>query len=86
MVPTETAGFSRTEGWVFDQANEPKTVVVTDADGNTIGNGVVGKTRQDAAAALKTKNAQIGWVAFYHTTSSIHVFAKTGDNRYCLIE
>jgi hypothetical protein len=86
MVPTETVGFSRAEGWVFDPANEPKTIVITDADGNTIGNGVVGKTRRDAAAALKTKNLQIGWVAFYQTKSSIHVFAKTGDKRYCLIE
>lgn len=83
-IPAETAGLTRTEGWVFVPDGEPKTVVITDASGNTIGNGVVGKNRPDAAAALKSKNTRLGWVAFYKTTSPVHVFAKTG-NGYCKI-
>lgn len=82
-IPAETAGLSRAEGWVF-ASSEPKTVVVTDAAGNTIGNGVVGKSRPDAAKAVASKNKRLGWVAFYKSTAPIHVFAKTGHG-YCLI-
>lgn len=83
IIPAQTAGFSRAEGWVF-AATEPKTIVITDAANNTIGNGVVGKSRPDAAKAMKSKNKRLGWVAFYKTTAPIHVFGKTGE-RYCRI-
>jgi hypothetical protein len=82
-IPAETAGFSRAEGWVLADA-EPKTVVITDVAGNTIGNGVVGKSRPDAAQAMKSNNQRLGWAAFYKTTSPIRVYAKTGRG-YCMI-
>jgi hypothetical protein len=86
-VPTATEGKSRAEGWVFDPSSGtvPRTVVITDAAGNTIGNGVVGKKRSDAAAAMKTSRVLLGWVAFYQTTAQIQVFAKLGEARYCRV-
>lgn len=87
-APTETQGMSRAEGWVFDRSHDsaPKTVVVTDGDGNTIGNGVVGKARADAAAALGKRETRVGWVAFYRTTPNISVFAKTREGGYCRLK
>lgn len=84
IMPTETPGWSRAEGWVFDKDGVPKTIVITDAAGNTIGNGVVGGDRPDAAAAMKTSNSRLGWVAFYKTTSPALAFAKTGAG-YCKV-
>jgi hypothetical protein len=85
--PTTTEGKSYADGWVFDQSSGtvPQTVVVTDADGNTIGNGVVGLKRTDEAAAIKTSHMLLGWTAFYSTTAAIRIFARIGEGRYCQI-
>lgn len=82
--PTETPGWQRAEGWVFDPSGVPKTIAVTDVAGNTVGEGVVGSLRPDAAAFVKSSNTRLGWVAFYRDTPDIHVFAKT-DRGYCKI-
>lgn len=83
-IATDTPGYMRAEGWVFVRDDEPKTVAITDVDGNTVGGGVVGNNRPDAAAAMKTNNTRIGWVAFYKATSPVHAIARTGDG-YCKI-
>jgi hypothetical protein len=85
--PTQTPGKSRAEGWVFNQMarSVPAAVAITDLAGQTIGAGVVGKDRPDAAAATGAREKRLGWVAFYNTTAQIHVFAKIGDGHYCRI-
>ncbi|MEX3967942.1 hypothetical protein AB4Y42_38060 [Paraburkholderia sp. EG286B] len=82
--PTETPGWQRAEGWTYADHGRARTVAITDASGKTVGSGVVGGYRPDAAAAVGTRNKRLGWVAFYRDTPSIHVFAKTGTG-YCMI-
>jgi hypothetical protein len=52
----------------------------------TIGNGVAGRNRPDAAAAIKTSDAWLGWTAFYNSTAAARFFAKIGDGSYCRID
>lgn len=87
-VATKTDGKNRTEGWVYDQSSQstPKTVVVTDENGNTIGNGVVGKLRQDAATVVGSSHARLGWIAFYDTAERFNVYALKEDGAYCKIK
>jgi hypothetical protein len=80
--PTETPGWQRAEGWVYTDGKEARTVVITDTSGTTVGEGVVGALRPDAATAVGSKNQRLGWVAFYRETPDIHVFAKTSSG-YC---
>jgi hypothetical protein len=82
--PTETPGWQRAEGWTYADHGRARTVAITDASGKTVGSGVVGGYRPDAAAAVGTRNKRLGWVAFYRDTPNIHVFAKTGTG-YCMI-
>lgn len=82
--PTETPGWQRAKGWVYTPDGEARTVAITDAAGRTIGGGVVGALRSDAAAAVGSKNQRLGWVAFYRESPDIHVFAKIPGG-YCRI-
>lgn len=82
--PTETAGWWRAEGWVYADSGQAQTVAVTDATGKTIGSGLIGSFRPDAAAAVGSRNKRLGWVAFYRGASDIRVYAKTGGG-YCEI-
>lgn len=82
--PTETPGWQRAKGWVYTPGTEAQTVAIADTNGNTIGEGVVGALRPDAAAAVGSKNQHLGWIAFYRDSPDVHVFAKTPGG-YCRI-
>lgn len=86
-VPTKTDGKYRTEGWVYDPASQlvPKTIVITDENDNTIGNGVVGKLREDAAKFAGSTETRLGWVAFYNETKKFNVYALKKDGGYCKV-
>ncbi|AOE91497.1 hypothetical protein HI806_18160 [Ralstonia solanacearum] len=90
IAATTTPGMYRAEGWIFDAGEKrvPRDVVVTDADGATLGTGVTGKEYY-GALEIKDPNALYrGWSALFKAPTLITplIVAPTSQGTYCKLQ
>ncbi len=90
IAETRTPGIYHAEGWIFDAGEErvPRDVVVTDADGTTLGTGITGSERNDVRD-IKGPNARYsGWRALFQAPALItaQIVAPTGKGSYCKLQ
>lgn len=90
IAATTTLGVYRAEGWIFDadEKRVPRDVVVTDADGATLGTGITGKEYY-GALEIKDPNALYrGWSALFKAPTLITplIVAPTSKGTYCKLQ
>jgi len=74
---TETPGVYTATGWIYDPATHtvPRSIVITDATGNSLGTGIAGGERDDVRKIFGRQARYSRWTAFFKATPTtvIHV-------------
>ncbi len=87
ISPTTTPGVYRADGWIFDASGQrvPRDVVVTDADGTTLGTGITGSEHYSAVEIKGPSALYSGWSAFFKAPAliSAQIVAPTSKGTYC---
>jgi hypothetical protein len=87
ISPTLTPGVYRATGWIYDKEDGrvPRDVIVTDANGISIGTGVTGGISSEGANEAGRRARYSGWTAFFQKPAAgdAQFSARISGGDYC---